>query len=136
MFEQNDNALFTAQKIIKIFCIIGALMSFIGGMILCITCNQEVVSGFNEIQTVTNYNQIIGGIILMLLGSFAFLIIWIFSKLIFSAFCDIKLIRNKLYESSNDNLKSFIENDEDIEDDNDKTSENKKKTFLEKFKEL
>lgn len=52
----------------------------------------------------------------------------------FSVLCDIKLIRNKLYELSNDNLKSFI--DEDEEETENKSENNKKKSVLEKFKDL
>ena len=87
-----------------------------------------------EIKTITNYTQIIGGVALILFGSLVFWILWIFSKLMFSVLCDIKLIRNKLYELSNDNLKSFI--DEDEEETENKSENNKKKSVLEKFKDL
>lgn len=131
MFEQNDRTLFTAQSIIKVFCIIGAILCFIGGIVLCVTSNQKVADNFGEISNVTNYAQIIGGVALILFGSLVFWIIWIFSKLIFSTLCDIKLIRNKLYQLDNDNLKSFIEEESD-----NKTNDNKKESFLDKFKDL
>lgn len=131
MFEQNDKTLFTAQSIIKIFCIIGAILCFIGGIILCVTSSQEVTGNLGEIKTITNYTQIIGGVALILFGSLVFWIIWIFSKLIFSTLCDIKLIRNKLYQLDNDNLKSFIEEESD-----NTTNDNKKESFLDKFKDL
>ena len=134
MFEQNDKTLFTAQSIIKIFCIIGAILCFISGIILCVTSSQEVTGNLGEIKNITNYTQIIGGVALILFGSLVFWILWIFSKLMFSVLCDIKLIRNKLYELSNDNLKSFI--DEDEEETENKSENNKKKSVLEKFKDL
>ena len=134
MFEQNDKTLFTAQSIIKIFCIIGAILCFIGGIILCVTSSQEVTGNLGEIKTITNYTQIVGGVALILFGSLVFWILWIFSKLMFSVLCDIKLIRNKLYELSNDNLKSFI--DEDEEETENKSENNKQKSVLEKFKDL
>ena len=65
MFEQNDKTLFTAQSIIKIFCIIGAILCFIGGIILCVTSSQEVTGNLGEIKTITNYTQIIGGVALI-----------------------------------------------------------------------
>ena len=134
MFEQNDRTLFTAQSIIKVFCIIGAILCFIGGIVLFITSNQKVTDNFGKISNVTNYAQIIGGVALILFSSLVFWIIWIFSKLIFSTLCDIKFIRNKLYQLDNDNLKSFIEEEEEESDNT--TNDNKKKSFLDKFKDL
>ena len=90
---------------------------------------------------VTNYYQLIGGIALILFGSLVFWSIWIFSQLVFSTICDIKLIRNKLYGLNNDNLQSFMdEDDDDDEDENAKEGKdnkaNKKKSLLQKLRDL
>ena len=133
MFEENDKPLMMAYKIIKVALIICGIFFVIGGVVLCATCKQEVPNGFGS-ETVTNVANIVVGVLFIIFGPIICWLIWVFNKLILSAFCDIKIIRNKLYALDNEYLKLFSEKDEN--DDLQNNALLKKKSFLEKFKDL
>ena len=89
MFKRNDYALLAAR--ILLIC------SFIGGILLC-----PIISIWLAIKIHWTYFFII----FPMLG--AVCVFWIIGRLVLSFLCDIKLIRNKMYENNNIELEVFI----------------------------
>ena len=54
---------------------------------------------------------------------------WVFARLYLTYLCDIKLIRNKLYGTENDNLKVFLEDTDDSNGEKDATAQTESKTM-------
>ena len=109
MFEVNDRSLLTARKIIKVFCILGAVLFIVCGIILCATCVQEVQSPSSwRTETAVNGMQLGFGIGCIVVGPFLCWLAWVFDRVLLAACCDIKLIRNKLYGVGNENLDVFL----------------------------
>ena len=97
MFEANDRALLTTRKIIIAFLIIFALGSLAAGIALAVVMEQSVY------------------LLVALPGWFACWLTWVFARLYMSYLCDVKLIRNKLYGASNDNLSPFLTGVKELE---------------------
>ena len=95
MFNKNDKILLKIKVGAAILTVVLELLFFVG-----------VIIAFVE-GTVTT---IVSCVVMMIFTA----IMYAVYQLIFSFYCDIKLIRNKLYGASNDNLSEFIGND-DIE---------------------
>lgn len=74
-------------------------------------------------------NSIVTGLLFLLLVPFLSWIMWVFSRLYLTYLCDIKLIRNKLYGTENDNLKVFLEDTDDSDDEKDATAQTESKTM-------
>lgn len=85
MFKTNDKILFFWEKFVKIISIFLIIGSFLAGMILLI---------------IDSYYNLLLGLLLMLLGPFVLTMNWLLFNLIFSFLRDIKLIRNKLYKTT------------------------------------
>lgn len=116
MFEVNDRSLLTAHKIIKVFCILGAVLFIVCGIILCATCVQEVQSPSAwRTETAVNGMQLGFGIGCIVVGPFLCWLAWVFDRVLLAACCDIKLIRNKLYGVGNENLDIFLKDDGDAD---------------------
>lgn len=90
MFEKNDRILFAAKIIIYIAIFIFAVASLVLGIVLSIVMESSAL------------------FLVAFAGWFVCLLMWVFSKLLLSYLCDIKLIRNKLYGESNAKLESFL----------------------------
>lgn len=109
MFEVNDRSLLTARTIIKVFCILGAVLFIVCGIILCATCVQEVQSPSSwRTETAVNGMQLGFGIGCIVVGPFLCWLAWVFDRVLLAACCDIKLIRNKLYGVGNEDLDVFL----------------------------
>ena len=116
MFEVNDRSLLTARKIIKVFCVLGAVLFIVCGIILCATCVQEVQSPSSwRTETAVNGMQLGFGIGCIVVGPFLCWLAWVFDRVLLAACCDIKLIRNKLYGVGNENLDIFLKDDGDAD---------------------
>ena len=89
MFEQNDKPLLKARIII-----IGLLWILAAGALAMGIAYAVLIHGIY--------------ILVAPLSWIGLWIIWILARLLLSYFCDIKLIRNKLYGESNDNLSPFL----------------------------
>ncbi len=90
MFEKNDRILFAAKIIIYIAIFIFAVASLVLGIVLSIVMESSAL------------------FLVAFAGWFVCLLMWVFSKLLLSYLCDIKLIRNKLYGESNAKLERFL----------------------------
>ena len=113
MFEVNDRSLLTARKIIKVFCVLGAVLFIVCGIILCATCVQEVQSPSSwRTETAVNGMQLGFGIGCIVVGPFLCWLAWVFDRVLLAACCDIKLIRNKLYGVGNKGLDVFLKTKE------------------------
>lgn len=89
MFDKNDKALLTTRKIAIVvlwICVVGVLVAAI------IMAVEDPIF-----------------LLIWPAGWFVCWIMWVAIRLRFSYLCDIKLIRNKLYNVDNDNLKVFLE---------------------------
>lgn len=93
MFEKNDKALFTARTLLIVVCLIFGIGGAIAGIVLC--CIDE--------------DMLAIGLPLLFCGPFFAWLMWIFGQLSLNMMCDIKLIRNKLYEESIESFKPFLE---------------------------
>lgn len=93
MFEKNDKALFTARTLLIVVCLIFGIGGAIAGIVLC--CIDEDMFAI--------------GLPLLFCGPFFAWLMWIFGQLSLNMMCDIKLIRNKLYEESIESFKPFLE---------------------------
>ena len=85
MFEKNDKALFTTRVIFIVFTVISVLSWLAIGITLAVEIRWYYI-------------------FLTFAGWFSCWIVWVFEKLFISYMCDIKLIRNSLYEESNRDL--------------------------------
>lgn len=96
MFEKNDRVLLVARIIISFAIFIFAVASLVLGIVLSVVMESGAL------------------FLVAFAGWFICLLMSVFSKLLLSYFCDIKLIRNKLYGESNEKLKVFLKSaDED-----------------------
>ncbi len=93
MFEKNDKALFTARVLLIVVCLIFGIGGAIAGIVLC--CIDE--------------DMLAIGLPLLFCGPFFAWLMWIFGQLSLNMMCDIKLIRNKLYEEGIESFKPFLE---------------------------
>lgn len=95
MFEKNDKPLLTFRTLVDVLLVIAILLGLILGILFIV----------NE-----NY---FSGLILLIGVPLLSLLIWLVIRLFITCLCDIKLIRNKLYDISNDNLEVFLKEDEE-----------------------
>ena len=93
MFEKNDKALFTTRVLLIVVCLIIGIGGVIAGALLCYHLYDGYIIGL----------PLIFG--LPILAS----LVWIFGRLFLNFLCDIKLIRNKLYEEDIESFKPFLE---------------------------
>ena len=96
MFEKNDRFLLAADSITNILFVLFIVACIVAGIVLCV---MELV---------------VLGLCVLFLGSLLMGFMWLITRLLLSFFCDIKLIRNKLYNNKNDGLSDFIEDAEQI----------------------
>lgn len=92
MFEKMDKVLFVARKIYIAALVIGITVLVILGVSL-------------SAQT----GNILYFFLYAVVGGISAFVIWTFIKLFLYMLCDIKLIRNKLYEKDNSLIKEFVE---------------------------
>lgn len=90
MFEKNDRILFAAKIVLYFAIFIFAVASLVLGIVLSIVMESSAL------------------FLVAFAGWFVCLLMWVFSKLLLSYLCDIKLIRNKLYGESNAKLERFL----------------------------
>ncbi len=90
MFEKNDRILFAAKIILYFAIFIFAVASLVLGILHSIVMESSAL------------------FLVAFAGWFVCLLMWVFSKLLLSYLCDIKLIRNKLYGESNAKLERFL----------------------------
>ena len=98
MFEKNDKVLFVVNSIVNIFYSLFIVVCVLTGISLCII----------EVWAL--------GLGILFLGSFFVGLMWMITRLFLLFFCDIKLIRNKIYNIKNDGLLAFIDDKELIKD--------------------
>lgn len=111
MFDKSDKALLTFRVLAMVFIIVFFLCGIVGGIILC-TSEQSLVTG----------------ILVLVIMPFLCWFMWLSNRLVVSYMCDIKLIRNKLYELDNDKLSDIFapteySDNEDGEEDDDENIE-------------
>ena len=111
MFDKSDKALLTFRVLAMVFIIVVFLCGIVGGIILCISEQSLVI-----------------GILVLVIMPFLCWIMWLSNRLVVSYMCDIKLIRNKLYELDNDKLSDIFapteySDNEDSEEDDDENIE-------------
>lgn len=94
MFNRNDYALFAARILLIIFFYVGIIASLVIGIL----CAVKIHWAF---------------FLLIFAGWIATCISWIFARLMLSFFCDVKLIRNKLYIEENKKLEVFFKSKKD-----------------------
>lgn len=89
MFERNDKPLLTTRVIVMVVIGILAVASLVAGIVLAIALD---------------------GVWFLITFALWFLcwLCWVFARLYLSYLCDIKLIRNKLYGESNEDLEVFL----------------------------
>lgn len=92
MFEKMDKVLFVARKIYIAALVIGITVLVILGVSL-------------SAQT----GNILYFFLYAVVGGISSFVIWTFIRLFLYMLCDIKLIRNKLYEKDNSLIKKFVE---------------------------
>ncbi|MBE7100458.1 MAG: hypothetical protein E7364_02465 [Clostridiales bacterium] len=95
MFKKNDKSLLFAKTLLTVACIMLAIFFLI--------CGFMVASRTGGI-----------GIGLILIGCIVIPITYILLLLRLNYYCDIKLIRNKLYELDNTNLEVFFKDNNNI----------------------
>lgn len=100
MFEKNDRILFIMRFVINVVSLLIGFLCIVLGIVLA---TQNVPYGF----------------IIIFAGPVSACFFWLVWQLLFSYFCDIKLIRNKLYGQDNDDLSIFLEDKRkaDLEED-------------------
>ena len=91
MFKKNDRYLLVARIVLLVLAIVWAVAGAAIGIVCIVTGDPASAI------TVLISMPLIG------LSS------WFFGMLALSFLCDVKLVRNKLYEESNENLKCFLE---------------------------
>ena len=111
MFEKNDKQLLTARIFLNVITWIFVIVGNVCGIVYLVD------------------NSIVTGLLFLLLVPFLSWIMWVFSRLYLTYLCDIKLIRNKLYGTENDNLKVFLEDTDDSDDEKDATAQTESKTM-------
>lgn len=111
MFEKNDKQLLTARIFLNVITWIFVIAGIVCGIVYLVN------------------NFIVTGLLFLLLVPFLIWIMWVFARLYLTYLCDIKLIRNKLYGTENDNLKVFLEDTDDSDDEKDATAQTESKTM-------
>ena len=111
MFEKNDKQLLIARIFLNVITGIFVIAGIVCGIVYLV------------------YNSIVTGLLFLLLVPFLSWIMWVFSRLYLTYLCDIKLIRNKLYGTENDNLKVFLEDTDDSNGEKDATAQTESKTM-------
>ena len=111
MFEKNDKQLLIARIFLNVITGIFVIAGIVCGIVYLV------------------YNSIVTGLLFLLLVPFLSWIMWVFARLYLTYLCDIKLIRNKLYGTENDNLKVFLEDTDDSDDEKDATAQTESKTM-------
>lgn len=91
MFEKNDKQLLTVRIILNVVTAILVAGGVIAGIVLSALGMLDI------------------GLPILFVVPFISWLMWVFVRLHLSHLCDIKLIRNKLYDVENDNLKVFLE---------------------------
>lgn len=91
MFEYNDGMLLAARIVANVLFALNSIIALVGGIVL---------------SALSSAIFLLYGLI-YILGSW---VIWIIARLILSFICDVKLIRNKLYDQTNNNLAVFTGN--------------------------
>lgn len=94
MFDKSDKFLLVAKKIVDVSSIVCMVLLFVATVVLSITLS-----------------------LFCLLMSVAMLfcwLAWVGMRLLLAYMCDVKLIRNKLYELDNGSLKKLYEEDKKI----------------------
>lgn len=94
MFDKSDKFLLVAKKIVDVSSIVCMVLLFVATVVLSITLS-----------------------LFCLLMSVAMLfcwLAWVGMRLLLAYMCDVKLIRNKLYELDNGSLKKIYEEDKKI----------------------
>ena len=94
MFKRNDKALRISRIIFIVIIVIIAVLSLVTGIILAV-----------------DYEGVY--FLFTFVGWFLCWIMWVFTRLYLSYLVDIKLIRNKLYGESNEELEVFLKAKED-----------------------
>ena len=89
MFERNDKALLTTRIIVMVIIGIFAVLSLVMGIVLAVLVHGAMF-------------------LIAFVGWFFCWLLWVFARLYLSYLCDIKLIRNKLYGESNNDLEVFL----------------------------
>ena len=89
MFKKNDKSLLFAKTLLTLACVILAIFFLV--------CGFALVSENGD-----------SGAALILTGGIVVPIIYILALLKLNYYCDVKLIRNKLYELDNSNLEIFF----------------------------
>ena len=89
MFERNDKALLVTRIIVIVVIGILAVASLIAGIWLAVDYDELYV-------------------LIIFVGWFKCWLWWVLAKLLFSYLVDVKVIRNKLYDESNDGLAVFL----------------------------
>ncbi len=106
MFKKIDTILLTAKTITTMLIIICAVASLAVGVSLAVLINWVYF-------------------IVIFVGWIFCFLFWVFTNLLISFLCDIKLIRNKLYGINNEHLKEFLDSYEGLKTDSNEEIENK-----------
>lgn len=93
MFSKNDYFLKIAKILVDVLFVIELIASLLFAIIYAVTLKNAL------------FLLILPG------GTISSWVIWIFARLWISFFCDVKLIRNKVYGKSNNNLQEFLGED-------------------------
>ena len=93
MFEKQDSILLTIRFVVNLLLILTGVAGIIFGIVFAVI------------------EDVLIGLLIMFLVPVSCFFAWLFWKLLFSYLCDIKLIRNKLYGTDNNNLQVFLKND-------------------------
>ena len=94
MFERNDKALLTTRVIVMVVIGFFVVASFAGGIALAVLVHGALF-------------------LVTFVGWFFCWLMWVFARLYMSYLVDIKLIRNKLYGESNEDLEVFLKGEEE-----------------------
>ena len=113
MFKKNDNSLLAHKGFLTFICWFIAIMGILGGIIMLAESEDLAIPALIDL------------ILIPLIAR----IIYISGILKLNFYCDVKLIRNKLYDLDNDNLESFFK-------ETTTTSQTKATTQQEKFSQL
>ena len=89
MFKENDKFLKTASTLLAV----SVFLMVVVGIILFLVFAID--------------KQFMRGVIIMSAICFGAYLSWVFGNLLLSFFCDVKLIRNKLYDNNNTDLDLF-----------------------------
>ena len=101
-FKKNDKLLFHAYIIVDVLAIL-ILLSFILSGIFIIICSRRL-----------NWRYAILGVLLIVpIGPIIAYVLWVLARVLLNLCCDVKLIRNKLYDKSNAYLEELTEEEAD-----------------------